>query len=181
MRYSGDPGGNCPYALIFENNIFHYPYCWPDKEDCNTARAILCSISNKESCGEDACWNDSTKVLWINNDIKYRWEPDTTATNIDVSSQFEDFEIKGIMPNPTNGSTTLQLILHKASSVKVSVLNIQGQVIFTPFVGKMISGEHAVQLNFDRQNQSANMSTGIYICQVLVDNTVEYRKVIYAW
>ena len=56
---------------MIQNNIFHYPYCWPDKEDCNTAAAILCSVSNTESCGEYACWNDSTKVLWINNDIKY--------------------------------------------------------------------------------------------------------------
>jgi hypothetical protein len=74
LRYSGDPGGDCPYALTFENNIFHYPYIWPEYgENPETAYAIKCSISNETSCGSDAC-DDSTKVKWINNDFKFEWE-----------------------------------------------------------------------------------------------------------
>lgn len=73
LRYSGDPGGNCPYALVFENNIFHYPYVWIDREDPQTARAVHCTVSNETSCGSDACL-DSSKVKWINNDFKYQWE-----------------------------------------------------------------------------------------------------------
>ncbi|MBU2491701.1 MAG: T9SS type A sorting domain-containing protein [Bacteroidetes bacterium] len=74
LRYSGDPGGNCPYALTFENNIFHYPYLWVERgENPETSYAIKCSISNITSCGADAC-DDSTKVKWINNDFKFKWE-----------------------------------------------------------------------------------------------------------
>ncbi len=75
LRYSGDPGGDCPYALTFENNVFHYPFCWSEYgENCDTAEAILCSVSNTNSCGTEAC-TDPEKVSWINNDIIYSWAP----------------------------------------------------------------------------------------------------------
>ena len=83
LRYSGDPGGNCPYALVFENNIFHYPYCWIGKEDPQSAKAVRCTVSNETSCGSDACV-DSTKVKWINNDFKYKWEMSEYWTGPDI-------------------------------------------------------------------------------------------------
>lgn len=56
VRYSGDKGEGCPYALTIENNIFYYPYCWSEYgEDCRTAKAVKYSISNVKVCGEDAC------------------------------------------------------------------------------------------------------------------------------
>ncbi len=73
LRYSGDPGGDCPFAITFENNIFHYPFCWSEYgEVCETTETILCSVSNTNSCGEDAC-TDPERVNWLNNDIIYGW------------------------------------------------------------------------------------------------------------
>jgi len=75
LRYSGDPGGDCPFALTFENNIFHHPFCWSEYgEDCETTEAILCSVSNTTSCGEDAC-TDPERVNWLGNDIIFGWAP----------------------------------------------------------------------------------------------------------
>ncbi len=75
VRYSGDENEGCPYALVIENNIFHYPFCWSERgEDCTTAEAVQYSISNKAVCGANAC-EDTTKVKWINNDFRFRWEP----------------------------------------------------------------------------------------------------------
>lgn len=73
LRYSGDSNSGCPYALVFENNIFHYPYCVMDRENYQTCETIRCSISNTTVCGSGAC-EDSTKVKWINNDFIYQWE-----------------------------------------------------------------------------------------------------------
>ncbi|MBN1482808.1 T9SS C-terminal target domain-containing protein [candidate division KSB1 bacterium] len=83
LRYSGDPGGNCPYALVFENNKFHYPYCWVELENPETAMAVRCTISNEESCGSDACMNPE-RVEWINNDFKYKWELTEHWTGPDI-------------------------------------------------------------------------------------------------
>ncbi len=74
VRYSGDQKEGCPYGLIFENNIFHYPYCWSEYgEDCTTAKAVKYSISNTKVCGKGAC-EDTDNVKWINNDFKFNWE-----------------------------------------------------------------------------------------------------------
>lgn len=83
LRYSGDERDGCPYALTFENNTFHYPYCWSEYgEDCRKAKAVKYSISNTRVCGEDAC-EDPQKVKWINNDFKYDWEPDAGTPHRD--------------------------------------------------------------------------------------------------
>lgn len=74
VRYSGDEEEGCPSALIFENNIFHYPYCWRENgEDCTSAEAVKCSISNTKVCGEDAC-EDPENIKWINNSFIFGWE-----------------------------------------------------------------------------------------------------------
>ena len=74
VRYSGDEKEGCPYALIIENNVFHYPYCWSEYgEDCRTAKAVKYSISNTKVCGEEAC-EDPQNVKWVNNDFRYVWE-----------------------------------------------------------------------------------------------------------
>ncbi|MDX1285392.1 MAG: hypothetical protein R3182_10275, partial [Draconibacterium sp.] len=76
VRYSGDEKEGCPHSLVFENNIFHYPYCWSELgENCSTAKAVKYSISNKTVCGEDAC-EKPENIKWINNDFKFNWEPD---------------------------------------------------------------------------------------------------------
>ena len=74
VRYSGDTKGGCPSGIVIENNLFHYPFCWPDREDCTNATAVKYSISNISVCGSDAC-DDPKQVRWINNDFKMKWEP----------------------------------------------------------------------------------------------------------
>lgn len=73
VRYSGDADDGCPYDLLLEDNLFHYPYCWGgDTEDCATAEADLCSISNEGVCGSDACSNPE-RIQWVNNRFEYDW------------------------------------------------------------------------------------------------------------
>lgn len=81
VRYSGDKDEGCPYALTFENNIFHYPYCWEELgENCSNAKAVKYSISNTTVCGDNAC-EDTLNVRWIDNDFKYAWEPEPFPAN----------------------------------------------------------------------------------------------------
>ncbi|MEM9895554.1 MAG: PKD domain-containing protein [Bacteroidota bacterium] len=88
LRYSGDAGGNCPFALTFENNVFHYPFCWSENgEDCTTTETILCSVSNTGSCGEDACTNPE-RVKWIDNNIIYTWAPGSTEAIPEIPPNF---------------------------------------------------------------------------------------------
>ncbi|MEQ9296941.1 MAG: T9SS type A sorting domain-containing protein [Cyclobacteriaceae bacterium] len=79
LRLSGefynDGTANCPSQITITNSIFHYPFCWDNEgEDCQLAEAALCSNSNENACGQNACQQDTTRVKWINNDIKMQWE-----------------------------------------------------------------------------------------------------------
>ena len=98
VRYSGDKKEGCPHSLVFENNIFHYPYCWSELgEDCTNAKAVKYSISNTTVCGKDAC-EKPENIKWINNDFKYQWEPENISQTqildcIEVDSVTGDFPV----------------------------------------------------------------------------------------
>ena len=79
-----------PFAF-FENNIFHYPYCWSELgEDCSTSKAVKYSISNTSVCGEDAC-EKPENIKWINNDFKFQWESEK-AIVANIQNQKQDIE-----------------------------------------------------------------------------------------
>lgn len=104
LRLSGefysDNTANCPSKITIADSKFHYPFCWDNEgEDCMNAEAALCSNSNQSACGQNACQEDTTRVKWINNDIRYKWEstqhwtgrattspPDPTSLTVDSIS-----------------------------------------------------------------------------------------------
>jgi hypothetical protein len=95
VRYSGDADDGCPYNLLLENNVFHYPYCWDgDTEDCATAEAELCSISNEGICGSDAC-EDPSKIEWVNNRFEYDWAMTQTGTPHNFAGAWYDPALEG--------------------------------------------------------------------------------------
>ncbi|CAH1001638.1 hypothetical protein LEM8419_02543 [Neolewinella maritima] len=70
MRLSGDSPDNCAYGISIYDNKFYYPFCDTEIEDCGSARARKCSVSNGQACGPDGC---DTRIDWTNNDYRYSW------------------------------------------------------------------------------------------------------------
>jgi hypothetical protein len=178
LRYSGDSGDGCPYAITIENNIFHYPYCWEEEENCNTARAIKCSISNTGVCGEDACENPE-KVLWINNDFKYQWEPDTTVTGLEEKFRTPgQFQVLETFPNPFQDHISVKLRISEETSLSISLLNMHGQEIYIADKRNFGPGEHNLNLNLAEGSGAVDLVPGIYFCRIEAGNSVEYIKLV---
>lgn len=73
LRFSLDAGRDAPWGITIENNVFHYPYVWPEHEDPETAMAVRSSESNASPHGRpvaDGSWPEY--VTWQNNDEKYK-------------------------------------------------------------------------------------------------------------
>lgn len=59
-------------------------------------------------------------------------------------------------PNPFNPETTISLLLRKAGEVELTVTDITGRVVETPFAGYLQSGVHEFKFS------GSNLSTGVY-------------------
>ncbi len=70
IRLSGDAPDNGAYGITIYNNQFYYPFCDSEQEDCSTARARRCSVSNATPCGPNGC---DTRISWTGNDYRYDW------------------------------------------------------------------------------------------------------------
>ena len=76
-------------------------------------------------------------------------------------------------PNPGNGNFTLSINLATPSMVEVSIYNLSGQLVSRIAEQKLPSGNQEIALALDK-----NLSNGIYISKVLVDNRQFVNKLI---
>ncbi|HLC82208.1 MAG TPA: T9SS type A sorting domain-containing protein, partial [Bacteroidia bacterium] len=76
-----------------------------------------------------------------------------------------------IYPNPTSNNFTLEYILEKSESVKINLINVTGQLIYSEDVDATI-GINKKQINF---LENAN---GIYYLQVITNEGVVTKKII---
>ncbi|MBN1971191.1 MAG: agmatine deiminase family protein [Candidatus Delongbacteria bacterium] len=76
-------------------------------------------------------------------------------------------------PNPFNPDTEISFILEKKSSVKLVILNAQGQVIKTLLNGSMPKGNHFVKLQADN-----SFSSGVYFCQIEIESKIGVEKIL---
>ena len=75
-----------------------------------------------------------------------------------------------VAPNPTSGETVLSLGLSESHDLKIEVLNLQGQVVYTK-LDNQVSGELQYALDL------SNLPDGMYIAKVSVDNQLISRKI----
>jgi hypothetical protein len=76
-----------------------------------------------------------------------------------------------VYPNPASGSATLKIDLKDNSKVELSVMNIVGQVVKSNNTQAQI-GENTIQIDL------SGLTTGIYLVNVKVGNSVSTKKLI---
>lgn len=79
-------------------------------------------------------------------------------------SEEVSFKLNNNYPNPFNPSTTISFYTPKRAKVKVDVLNVLGEFVTNLLSADLESGNHSVKFNAD------DLSSGVYICRVLVIN-----------
>ncbi|MBI3124761.1 MAG: T9SS type A sorting domain-containing protein, partial [Ignavibacteriales bacterium] len=75
-------------------------------------------------------------------------------------------------PNPFNPTTEIKFSLPKNSNVELSVYNLLGEIVQRLAKGMMNAGEHKVV--FD----ASNLSSGVYIYKLTMDNYFSTRKMV---
>ena len=82
------------------------------------------------------------------------------------------FPISNIFPNPSSGKTSIFYNLSAKSNVKLSILNLNGQLITTLVNEKQTQGDHKV--NFD----ATDLPAGIYFCVLKTNEGMQTKKII---
>jgi hypothetical protein len=181
VRYSGDAEEGCPSALFIERNKFYYPYCWQDRETCQSAVASRCSISNPGVCGADAC-DKEERIRWLDNDFRYTWQtmevPDLpTAVPGSAATQPVTPELVQNSPNPFAEATSIRYHLLSRSDVYMAVYDLLGREIAVLVNQAQPAGQHAVTWNV-HSGRSAALPNGVYFCRLRVDGREQVIKMV---
>jgi hypothetical protein len=76
-----------------------------------------------------------------------------------------------IYPNPFADFTNVEFSLGKASVVKVDVCNFLGKIVYSEAAREYPNGSNKIQIN------SGNMSSGVYLIKLTIDNQVYTSKI----
>ncbi len=99
---------------------------------------------------------------------------DSTFSTTTAVEEYADGSIKFLVyPNPFSEQATLQYELAKPSKVKIAVFTMQGQKIMTLADANQSPGMYRFILH-----PTENMPAGVYIMQVIIDNTVLKKQII---
>ncbi len=176
VRYSGDADDGCPYAIVLEHNLFYYPYCWENTQECDNALAVKYSISNTSVCGVDAC-EDEEKVKWIDNDYRYEWEPYTvpdipTRVERTIVKKIETFELFGNYPNPFNPVTEICFRIPTRNQTRLTIYNELGKAVRVLVNRRLESGFH--RFTFD----ASELPSGIYFYRLQSGELHNTKKMV---
>ena len=83
-----------------------------------------------------------------------------------------EFFISSPFPNPFNNQLIIPIELKKESHLVVNIFNINGQLTETVYKGILLKGVYNLNWN------SKNMSSGLYLIQININNQVHYEKTI---
>ncbi|MCI0515235.1 T9SS type A sorting domain-containing protein [candidate division KSB1 bacterium] len=82
------------------------------------------------------------------------------------------FELEQNFPNPFNSITQIRYFLPKADLVTFKIYNQHGQEIRTENFGRVTAGFHYIHF------QAKNLSSGLYLYQLITTNHIETRKML---
>ncbi len=89
----------------------------------------------------------------------------------------EDFTLYHNVPNPFNPTTEIRYTLNKDSYIRLTLINIQGQVIKTLVDGWQTAADHSVRWNA-RDDADRLVSSGVYFYRLISENQIEIQKML---
>ncbi len=111
-------------------------------------------------------------------------EWDSTSVNISVTTGIDDpvptdvphaFELYPNHPNPFNPETLIRFSLPKAGAAKLTIYNINGQVVRTLVDGNLGAGLHSFR--WDGRNNNGEVSpSGVYIYEVISNDQRQAKR-----
>jgi hypothetical protein len=93
-----------------------------------------------------------------------------TVSDVGIS-EFSDGSLMSIYPNPTSGNLTIDLDMKGASEMKLSIVNISGQVIWSEEIAAT-AGSNKKQIDL------SNFASGMYYLSVRSEKEMINRKIV---
>ena len=134
-----------------------------DPTDNDETRSLIAqwgSNSNSENWLRPSCWGYLEVLV------------DPSILAIEESDLPKQFRLYPNYPNPFNPVTTIQFELPKATDISMAVYDLLGNEVRTLVREKKDAGTYFVQWN-GRNNQGAQVTSGIYFCRF---TTLEYTR-----
>lgn len=113
----------------------------------------------------DPCANGST---WREGLVE---EPDTTLIKKNQNSVSIESEVT-IYPNPTTGRINIYFSYPQSKLVRIAIMNILGEQIYSQNLGQTQAGNSEVELS--------SQPDGVYIVRITADNSTTIKKIILA-
>ena len=90
-----------------------------------------------------------------------------------------NFELKNAYPNPFNPTVTIEFEIEKKRNVSAFIYNINGEKVKTLFKNQNFNvGHHSMKWH-SRNELGYKVSNGIYFIQMISENTLLKRKIIF--
>ena len=138
---------------------------------CEIDIAIANMMKNHSNNGKNRSAEDFSKTL---NDLLARLNGDNEERTSINNEQLtmNNYQLEQNYPNPFNPTTEIKFSLTNASEVKLSVFNINGQLVSELVNGEMNAGIHTV--NFDGNN----LNSGIYFYTLEANGISVTKKMV---
>jgi hypothetical protein len=87
------------------------------------------------------------------------------------------FELYQNYPNPFNNETIIRFKINNGSKIELSIYNILGEKIRILANEYFSEGNHEIKWN-GKDEYGFNVSSGLYICKIIVNEKANYKKII---
>ena len=99
-----------------------------------------------------------------------------TAIN-DNNISIKDYSLSQNYPNPFNPNTKIEFAVNKSQKVKISIYNINGELIKELLDEERSSGNHSVGWD-GKDNHNSIVPSGVYFYQIQTDGFLQAKKMV---
>ena len=205
-KSTGTPAGNeppqitsIPDTTIENGDNFYFFVNFTDDNDHDTHRIIVNADTNAiiptihgHTPGsviniDYEPYIGTTEIEIIVNDFGIGELSDTVSFSLtieqnlanDMDTYPRNFELKNAYPNPFNPTVTIEFEIEKKRKVSAYIYNINGEKVKTLFKNQNFNvGHHSMKWH-STNDLGYKVSNGIYFIQMISENTLLKRKIIF--
>ena len=205
-KSTGTPAGNeppqitsIPDTTIENGDNFYFFVNFTDNNDHDTHRIIVNADTNAiiptihgHTPGsviniDYEPYIGTTEIEIIVNDFGIGELSDTVSFSLtieqnlanDMDTYPRNFELKNAYPNPFNPTVTIEFEIEKKRKVSAYIYNINGEKVKTLFKNQNFNvGHHSMKWH-STNDLGYKVSNGIYFIQMISENTLLKRKIIF--
>ena len=205
-KSTGTPAGNeppqitsLPDTIIENGDNFYFFVNFTDNNDDDIHRIIVNTDTNAiiptihgHTTGsviniDYEPYIGTTEIEIIVNDFGIGELSDTVSFTLtieqnlanDMDTYPRNFELKNAYPNPFNPTVTIEFEIEKKRKVSAYIYNINGEKVKTLFKNQNFNvGHHSMKWH-SKNDLGYKVSNGIYFIQMISENTLLKRKIIF--